>query len=203
MDLTRSFERFSNLELSRWDRVTDTYTPTGIIGALQVYDRFISDRDFGQKKRIFLTPGEFQIDPDQLILKIGDVPAVWMLEGQNHDADIGIYASSVVLREARFKLKLYRPGGEKRASGVGYVSRLDVLITETYGDFSRYSSSESREMDNIDYTVGSWYLPKGTPVDLDTIIENNFGQRFLVREVSTFLDLIMVRAQEQEKGLTP
>jgi hypothetical protein len=203
MDLARSFEKFSKLELSRWNRATDSYTPTGIFGALQVYDRFISDRDFGQKKRIFLTPGEFKIDPDQLILKIDSVPSVWMLEGLNHDADSDVYASSVVLREARYRLKLYKPGGEKRASGVGYVNRMDVLVTETYGDFSRYSSSESREMDNIDYTVGSWYLPKGTPVDLDTIIENGFGQRFLVREVSTFLDLLMVRAQEQEAGVSP
>lgn len=72
------------------------------------------------------------------------------------------------------------------------------LIGETWGDFSRYSSTESRELQGIDYTIGSWYLPLGTPVSLDTLIEDEFGQFFMVREVSSFLDLLMVRAQERE-----
>lgn len=200
MDLSRSFEKFADLELRSWDRPTDTYLPTGIFGSLQVYDRFISDRDFGQKKRIFLVPGQFTLNPDQLILKVANVPSVWMLEGVNHDSDAsGVYASEVVLREAKYRVKLYKPGGQKRASGIGYTSRNDELVADTFGDFSRYSSAESREMDNIDYTIGTWYLPKGTPVDLDTIIEDAFEQRFVVREVSTFLDLLMIRAQEQEK----
>lgn len=199
MDLRRSFERFASLELSRWDKATDSYVPTGTLGSLQVYDRFVSDRDFGQKKRLFLVPGQFSIDPNQLILKVSGVPSVWLLEGMNYDSGAaGVYASVLVLREGRHRLKLYKPGGTKRASGVGYVTRADVLVDETYGDFSRYSSSESSKFDNVDYTVGSWYLPRGTPVDLDTIIEDNFGQRFQVKEVSSFLDLLMVRVQERE-----
>ena len=35
-------------------------------------------------------------------------------------------------------------------------------------------------------------------MSLDTLIEDEFGQFFMVREVSSFLDLLMVRAQERE-----
>lgn len=204
MDLRRAYERFASHELQRWNWTSQAWDPTGITGSLQVYDRFISDRDFGQKKRIFLVPGEFTIDQDQAILKVPGVPGVWMIEGSNPDADAGgVYGSSVVLREARYKVKLYRKTGtKKRATGVGFVDGTETLIADTWGDFSRYSSSESRELDGIDYTIGSWYLPRGTPVDLDTILEDSFNQRFSVREVSSFLDLLMVRAQERE-DLTP
>lgn len=199
MDLRKSFERFSTLELYRRELLTGEYLPTGLLGSLQVYDRFISDRDFGQKKRIFLTPNEFGMNRDRLLLKVGEVSAIWMLESVNYDVDeSGTYASAVVLREARHQVKIYRSAGTKRASGVGRTDKARELVEETHGDFSRYSSSESREMDNIDYTIGSWYLPRGTPVDLDTTIEDDLGQKFTVREVSSFLDLLMVRVQEQE-----
>lgn len=200
MNLQRAFSKFTSHELQRWNSATQAFEATGVSGSLQVYDRFISDRDFGQKKRIFLVPGEFTLPLDQTIVKIPDTPGVWMIEGSNPDIDRGgLYATPVVLREARYKVKLIKvTGAKKRANGVGYVNPVETLVAETWGDFSRYSSTESRELSGIDYTIGSWYLPRGTPVDLDTIIEDTFEQRFLVREVSSFLDLLMVRAQERE-----
>ena len=189
---------------TRWNPTTSSWDPTGVRGSLQVYDRFISDRDFGQKKRLFEVPGPFTLDPIQAVVKIPDVPGIWLIEGSNPDADrSNVYASSVVLREAKHKLKLFKKGGTKRrASGVGYTDSGYLLQGETWGDFSRYSSSESRELNQIDYTIGSWYLPLGTPVDLDTVIEDSYQQRFRVREVSTFLDLLMIRTQELE-DMTP
>lgn len=202
MNLRNSFAKFASHELQRWNWTTNAFEPTGVVGSLQVYDRFISDRDFGQKKRIFLFPGDFTLDRNLAVLQIPGVDGVWLIEGENPDADkTGVYATSVVLREARYQVKLYKKGGTKpRASGVGYIDEGDVLQSETWGDFSRYSSTESRELPAVDYTIGSWYLPRGTEVDLDTILEDQYGQRFIVREVSSFLDLLMVRAQEREKA---
>lgn len=204
MNLQRSFKKFASHELQRWNWTTSQWEPTGVKGSLQVYDRFISDRDFGQKKRLFEVPGEFNLDQNLAVVKIPDVPGVWLIEGENPDADkTNVYVTSVVLREAKHKVKLYKKGGtQKRASGVGFVDSGYILQGETWGDFSRYSSTESRELNQIDYTIGSWYLPRGTPVDLDTVIEDSYQQRFTVREVSSFLDLLMVRAQERE-DLTP
>lgn len=200
MNLQRAFSKFTSHELLRWNDASQAFEETGVSGSLQVYDRFISDRDFGQKKRIFLVPGEFNLVLDQTIVKIPDTPGVWLIEGSNPDIDrAGLYGTSVVLREARYKVKLIKiTGAKKRANGVGYVNPVETVVAETWGDFSRYSSTESRELSAIDYTIGSWYLPRGTPVDLDTIVEDSFGQRFQVREVSSFLDLLMVRAQERE-----
>lgn len=200
MNLQRAFERFATQKLQRWNPTDQAWEDTGITGSLQVYDRFISDRDFGQKKRIFLIPGTFSLDQEKAVLKVSDVPGVWLIEGSNPDADgVGVYANSMVLREAKHKVKLYKvQGARKRASGVGFIDGTPTLVAETWGDFSRYSSTESRELNQVDYTIGSWYLPRGTPVDLDTIIEDNYNQRFVVREVSTFLDLLMVRTQERE-----
>ena len=200
MDLRKSFERFADKQLQRWDPVNDVFIETDIFGSLQVYDRFISDRDFGQKKRLFLVPGEITLDLDKLILKIKDMPSVWLLEGKNIDTDgTGNYATSAVLREGRYRLNLKKVTGTKRANGVGFVTKTEQLIASTWGDFSRFSSTESRELENIDYTIGYWYLPRGVPVDLDTIIEDSMSQTFQVREVSSFLDLQMVKVQEVEK----
>lgn len=202
MDLRKSYSKFASHELQKWNWATSAFEPTGVKGSLQVYDRFISDRDFGQKKRIFLCPGEFDLDRNLAVLQIPGVEGVWLIEGENADADAsGVYGTPVVLREARYTVKFYKKGGsKKRASGVGYTDQADVLMGTTWGDFSRYSSTESRELPAVDYTIGSWYLPRGTEVDLDTIIEDQYGQRFIVREVSSFLDLLMVRAQEREQA---
>lgn len=202
MDLRKSYSKFASHELQKWNWATSAFEPTGVKGSLQVYDRFISDRDFGQKKRIFLCPGEFDLDRNLAVLQIPGVEGVWLIEGENADADAsGVYGTPVVLREARYTVKLYKKGGsKKRASGVGYTDQAEVLMGTAWGDFSRYSSTESRELPAVDYTIGSWYLPRGTEVDLDTIIEDQYGQRFIVREVSSFLDLLMVRAQEREQA---
>ena len=157
MDLRKSYSKFASHELQKWNWATSAFEPTGVKGSLQVYDRFISDRDFGQKKRIFLCPGEFDLDRNLAVLQIPGVEGVWLIEGENADADAsGVYGTPVVLREARYTVKLYKKGGsKKRASGVGYTDQADVLMGTTWGDFSRYSSTGSRELPAVDYTIGS------------------------------------------------
>lgn len=200
MNLKHSFARFAKLELSRWQPGQTDYVPTGLKGALQVYDRFVSDRDFGQKKRIFLVPGEFNQPYDNSVFKIAGVPSQFILEGMNFDADeSGVYGSEVVFREARFQFKLYKRQGVARASGVGVTSSTLVEQITTWGDFSRYSASESAEFDNSDYTIGTLYLAHGTPVDRDTILEDQNGQQYAVREISSFLELRLLRVQAIEK----
>lgn len=201
MDLRRSFQRFASIQLGYYDPAADTVGAPVVTGSLQVYDRFVSDRDFGVKKRLFLIPGAFEPDWTKLAAQLS-VPGVFLLEGLNNDADrSGVYATVLVLREAPFKLQLQRrTGGAKRASGVGKVGSgtLETYLT-TYGDFSRYSGNESTKFDNVDYTVCTWYLPGGADVDLDTVIAKEDGTQFTVKEVTTFLNLTMVRAQEQER----
>lgn len=200
MNLKNSFARFARLELSKWVPGDYGYSPTGILGSLQVYDRFVSDRDFGQKKRIFLVPGEFSTGWVNTVFRVSNLPSQFLLEGVNFDADsTGVYASEVVLREARFSFRLLKKQGEKRASGVGVVNSAVVEQLQTWGDFSRYSSSESNEFENSDYTIGTIYLAGGTPVDRDTVIEDQDGQQYAVREISRFLELRMLRVQAIDK----
>lgn len=199
MDLRRSFERFASLELSYINPATDALTSAGAVGSMQVYDRFVSDRDFGMKKRLFLIPGQFTPDYSKLAFVTG-ASERWLLEGTNEDMDTsGVYATVLVLREAPFKLSLKRmTGGTTRASGVGKVVPTLVEYAVTYGDFSRYSGNESSEFDNVDYSVVSWYMPDATDIDLDTTIVDSKGVAYTVKEVTRFLNLTLVRAQEQE-----
>lgn len=207
MNLRRAFERFATNELEVWIQATKTYRATGIKGSVQVYDRFISDRDFGQKKRIFLVPGEFnadgKLDFATLVLRVRGQNLHYLMESATPDIDgSGVYASSLVLREARDLVKIWRQGGKKkRASGTGYTDEAETLTAEVYADFSRYSQESSRDVQDVDYTIGTWYFPRATKVDLDSIIENPRGERFVVKEVTSFLNLLMVRVQERERVL--
>lgn len=197
MDLSRSFQRFAEIGLRHFNPATSAQSAPVATGSLQVYDRFVSDREFGIKKRLFLVPGQYEPEWAQLV-KLEGLPGVWLQEGMNHDAAGSIYASVVVLHEAPFELSLRRrTGGTARASGVGKVLPSLVEYAKTWGDFSRYSGNESSRFDNVDYTVCSWYLPAGTDVDLDTIIVSG-TKKYIVKEVTTFLQLTLVRAQEQE-----
>ena len=61
MDLARANSRFNTVSLQGWDG-TD-WVPEISFGNFMSFDRFITERTFGQKKRMFEVGGDNPIDP--------------------------------------------------------------------------------------------------------------------------------------------
>ena len=194
--LRRAVARYNRTTLSGYNHATNTWEPLVGIGSLQVYDRFITERSFGQKKRIFYCADGNQFDAEKYpIIKAGGSDNVYMVESQNPDlADDKAYAHAYLMKQCAGIIEVHRlVAGTLRASGVGGQATL-TKTGESWGDLERYSAINSRGLDDVDYTVVTISLPKFIDVDSDcTIIAD--GKKYDVTEVTNNLGLQLIRAQ--------
>ena len=62
MKLSRALGKFATSTITRWNSSTSLWVDTGCTGSLLVFDRFVTERTFGQKKRILIVPYERRLD---------------------------------------------------------------------------------------------------------------------------------------------
>lgn len=202
MDLGRAISKHAQNDLFGWDSGLMAYVPLGIKGGFQVYDRFISDRSFGQKKRNLLTPWQDKIPTAHDYIKVGDGQARFMVESFNEDVyGNGIYNNTYMLHEAAYLVEIGSFQGSARASGVG--GRETFTVEETvWGDYDRYSAINSKEgIAAIDYTVINLYLPITAPITTDKYVRVD-GNIYDVTELSRVNNILFMRCQKQGEDQT-
>ena len=117
--------------------------------SLAAYDRFISDRAFGQKKRVLTTPGSMpELTEGYYRVGVPDSGAVFMWESVNTDVDKhGAYLHVYMLRQLHYELKvLVRQVLETLPTGQEMTGLVEVPETH-WCDLDFYSSSQSPELD--------------------------------------------------------
>ena len=196
MNLGRIASKLFHTRVEYWDKVNDQWLPTDSIGRLEVYDRFISDRSFGQRKRIFLTAPEKEIPAHAWVIRVGGMRNPWMVENINHDIDGDYPHLSVhMLQEIPYKAEIFRLGGERRPSGA-LADPVEVLVDTTYCNMDRYGILNAKDVPSVDYTVMSIYVPGDTLVDSDCSVRVD-GVVYDVFEVSPTMNALMLRAQRR------
>lgn len=198
MDLSRSVGKFATNSIYRWDFGASDWVDTGVKGSFLVYDRFISDRAFGQTKRLVMTPLDQAIDitVPKGIYKIEGNSARFMIESVNEDTGEEVsYANVYMFHDVAYPIVVKKDVGVLRASGIGKKDTPEVQDT-LWADYSRYSAVNSREMGTVDYTVINLFLPRGTNIDTDCYVELD-GMVFDVSEVATSLNILTCRAQRR------
>ena len=198
MDLDRAVRKFAENPILKWDYTNSVWVPTGIKGSLAVYDRFISDRAFGQTKRIILTALEDH-------LNLAEVKGVYMMEGNsarfmlesvNEDTMMSVnYANVYMAHDVAYPVEIKKNSGTARASGIAKKDT-PVVVDTTWCDYNRYSAVNSSDMPSVDYTTINLFLPRGTIVDTDCFVELD-GGIFDVNEISTSLNILICRAQRR------
>jgi len=198
MDLGRAIDKFAHNTIEKWDFGTSTWVDTGITGGLQVYDRFISERTFGQTKRILTTPWEEALPLDRDVEEIfrigsGSMSTQFCIEGLNEDVYCDTkYSNVYMVHDLPYSAVIGTYEGTTRASGIG---RDDVWtpVRTTWADYNRYSSANSKEFSTVDYSIVNLFFPRGTPITVDSFVRMD-GLEFDINEIATSIHIIHCRA---------
>jgi len=198
MRLSRAIGRQAKTPVYYWDPIGYEWLDSGLRARLQVYDRFISERSFGQKKRILTLSGLATIEDDKSIIRLGDSETVFLVESLNEDIEGDtVYASTYSVREAPYEVDLCNRAKTTAASGLEVLGAEQVLAT-TWVDIERYSAVDSREFANTDYTIFTVSFPKGLTLSTDTYLRRKSDGMVLdINELFFNLELPAARCQRR------
>lgn len=179
MKFGRLNRRFAETAVPLWDPVTmswDTYQRI----CLQVSDRFISDRSFGQRKRNIFSAEKLRQD----VLKIDD--QVYCVESNEFDMEGNEKLGWIIMiHEMPFECTFSKLVSPKRANN-DPLPPTRVEIVKTWCDIDRYSMEESQITvgDNVTFNVTfpAYVLPlitedcfftaNGIDYDIDQVSHN-------------------------------
>lgn len=196
MDLSRAIGKFAQNPIEGQNRSNWQWEDTGLKGGLKVYDRFISERSFGQKKRILTMYRDTRLPTDTYWhYRIGSDFAIFTVEGYNQDVEKGaVYDGIYMMRETPFFAEVVKDVySSTRASGIGGTP-VETVVEATFVDYERYSALNSRELNDVDYTVVDIFFPKGAKVDTDCRVRI-LGRIYEVQEIRFSLELKVARAR--------
>lgn len=198
MNLSRAHGKHAKTPIYYWDPIGYEWLDTGMTGRLQVYDRFISERTFGQKKRVLTMAGLQPINDDWSTIRLGDSETVFLVENLNEDIEgEGVYASTYSLREAPYVVYLCSRAEVVSASKVKVLGD-EQIHAEIWVDMERYSAVDSREFDNTDYSIFTVSFPKGLIITTDMYIRRASDDAiFDINEIYNNLELPAARCQKR------
>lgn len=191
MELSQVTSYFNKTPVQGWDRVGSSWVADVATGNLQVFDRFISDRSFGQRKRNLIVGGSAGIPTQYDAIKL-PTGQIYLLEGKNVDVQESDGISSIyLLHEAPFTAQIQRSVTTPRASGGPGVPTPTIVGTE-FVDMDRYSFLDSDSFDALRYSTYTVVLSAKADVTTnDWLIVG--GKIYDIREQSTQLDLMYLR----------
>lgn len=195
MDLGRASNRFTNSPILVWDLISGDWVETGCGGALQVFDRFVTERTFGQKKRIMLVGRDDKLPLDNAVIRLEGSEESFMVEKFNEDVRHGrLYSYIYLLHEAPFLCDICKTTTEENAAGVK-LSTGELVVQQNWVDIDRFTGAPSKTFEETEYTVTTMTFPRGALVDTDSYLKLENGDRYNVDEIYTSLDLIGARGK--------
>lgn len=187
MKIRELVQRFNKEVLDTWNGTA--WELATITGTLHVYDRFITERTFGVKKRLFITHDELPVDA--LYARTVD-GKICLLEANVPDYDEeGKFRNVLTLRETNAVVTISSTTAVLNAAGVA-TGRTTATTVTLWGDVDRYSSRPSNEFSGVVHETDIVMLPLGTPVSTDSKVTVN-GVLFKVSEVGKVLNLRELR----------
>lgn len=189
MKLTQLAKDFEDTYLEVWNGAS--WTPRAIKGVFQVYDRFITERTFGVKKRIFLTSYD-PLDTDEIVRTPDG--AICLLEAATPDYEDGVRTRcSLLLRETNAVVEVTGHVQITNASGVA-TGQAATVTTTTWGDVGRYNANQSPEFAGIYHETDILMLPKSFSISLSSNLKVN-GIQYKIAELDNLLRLREARVR--------
>ena len=170
-DLSRAHSRVDHTIVMGWNSTTHVWEDTLLRGRLQAFDRFISDRDFPQRKRILTMAGEQELPTGYGAVRLGSHPNVYLVEHTTLDmADDKVYATTFLLHEAPFHVQICKETVTTLQTGVKHKTGGETVFYDTWIDISRYASVHSKEFALTDFTVYTVSFPHNLVLDTDMYV---------------------------------
>jgi hypothetical protein len=191
MDLARAAQKFTSSPIQGWDALTQDWVDTPHFGALQVFDRFVTERTFGQKKRIMLVGRSDKIDPLYTVIRLQGSEEAFLIEKFNEDVRYGeVYSYIYLLHEGTQFVDVIKDTFVLNAAKVKISTGTSVIET-IWMDIDRFSAAPSKKLfEETEYTVVSMTFPKDSLVDTDCHVKiKATGERYNVDEIYYSLDL--------------
>jgi hypothetical protein len=199
VDLARCHGRFAQTPVLGWNATTSVWDDTGLRGRLQVYDRFITERDFGQRKRILTLAGDQNLPGSYAVIRLGNSTTAYLLESLNKDIEgSDVYATTFALHQAPFHVQICKEVTTVLQSGVKKKTGAETVLFDTWVNMSRYSAVDSREFPLSDYTIYTVYFPGNVHPTTDMYVRRLDTQEVLdITEVYQSLEIPAGRCQRR------
>lgn len=171
MDVSEASRWFANTSVDGWNGTV--WVSNIAAGDFHAFDRFITERTFGAKKRVFHTPEESKIDYAAYpIIRTAD-GKVWIVTSDNADIEgTEAYAQSYLLLEASLQAQVIEHTTQLLSSGMrGPLT--EAVIATYYCDLERYSSSSSDTFNNVVYGGYEITLPNNSAIDVEKELRIN------------------------------
>lgn len=193
MKLSAAAQYFNRVSFDGWNAGTQTWDTGVAVGTFEVYDRFISSRTFGQKKRILLLGGTNEIAATYEVVRDSD-GGMYLVESRNPDlGEFGRYSNVYQLHSAPHSLEViaYVEGPPRSSGAPGDV--VPTVVDTLFGDFERFSGTDSRELEHPRYSLFTIWLPGSADVGKDNDLRVG-SLLFDVQEAVPMLNVLELRA---------
>lgn len=184
MSLRHAANRFRKTPLAGWTGTAWVENVTR--GAFIAGDRFISDREFGNKLRNVLLDPSTPLPDSYHVVKVGtdNTDQVYLVCRKSHDAADTIYSTTLTLRRAYYTCTIESFTSQTSASGMKTTPVRQTLGT-FFCDRENITFAASKEFATVRFGDEHVILPADTPVTTshEILIE---GKRYEIEEVFDF-----------------
>jgi len=184
MKLAQAIDHFSTLSLSGWNGTG--WTPNICKGALVPFDRFITERTFGQKKRLFMTNSHVgTLDQYNVVYVEGAGP--YIVGAKNVDVDTGmaVYNNIYLMIHAPEMCEVIQIDSGVAASGAP-MDKTETVIETVHCDRERFSNRNAADQEDMSFAQVKLTLPNGTVIGADNELRVN-GIMYDVKDVDVQL----------------
>ena len=191
MDVSEAACWFATTPLEGWDG--SSWVADVAKGDFHTYDRFITERTFGAKKRIFLAPLEYALDfATYPVVRTPD-GLVWIVVTDQADLEHStVYQYSYLLLRADFTADIIAYTTTTLASGQESDATPTVVGTSVC-DMERFTGDQSDVFETVNYSLMRIVFPNSMMVDTDHELLID-GLNYEVQDVSPELLTWAVRA---------
>lgn len=192
MGLKYAANYFARTQLWGWDGTA--FVQMGVKGTLDPYDRFVSEREFGLKRRMLLVPPSTPIPEQYTVVRLGQTGPIYLRGWLNEDVySDDTYSLIYLLHRATDVGQLIGLTRTPKASGMAFTTT-DAPLGNWHCNVERVTFANSREFSQMRVTDVTITLPADCPVTSDHEFVVG-GKRYVVQEDYRSSGLVQVRAQ--------
>lgn len=178
MNLGKAISYFAKTPVSGWNGTT--WVPNIAYVKLLTFDRFISEREFGNKRRHILVPVTETALDTYPVIKFESTGEIYLVGVKISDIDVDRYSQVYLIHQAKLFGNVVSFTKTMAASGLASaVTR--TAIGSYYCDLERLTFTSSAEFATVKYSQVILTFPSDCLVDTDNEVVIN-SEYFDVRE---------------------
>lgn len=179
MNLRGAANYFSRTYADGWVQATNTWEVAQVPCTLLPMDRFVSEREFGLKRRYVLVQPDYALPYS--VIRFGETGPIYLVGFATLDIKGASYSKVILLHEANLWADLYTRPRTGAASNMGKAAT-PTLVGSFPFSIERVTSANFKEFTGAQTTDSVGMLPNTCPVTVSTELHVG-GVEYQVQEV--------------------